>query len=190
MKRALLFALAMFVAAPAQADDPTGTITITIQNHACSNAPSVQTASEHYPNVDCAKGGGVTVASVEITTEDGFRGIAMVADPTGKGVCVTMMAFPAHRFCGPNSDGNKLFEAHLLLEVMTVHLEGTTPGDNLSKELAIYYGHYDPSPRKLPILANVAHFTPPRSLNGTLNRTASQVSLTFDLQWVTGTWME
>jgi hypothetical protein len=173
----------MFIAAQAHADDPSGEITFAIQNHACPNAPSVQNPNDPQP-VDCIKRTDMNVGSVEITTEDGFHGKAMYASKGVTGLCLTMMGWPAHEWCGTDGLGKKLFEGHLLLVDFPQTLEGHSPGDELSAKLAAFYGK--DLPRQLPKLHNLRHFVPPVKLNGVNSRLSTEIVLQFDLRWEQG----
>ncbi len=178
----LLVAALICMAAPASASE-SGRIIITIQNHACSDAPSVLTQSETY-NVDCLPETNVHAAAVEIVMSDGFRVMALYATAVNKGLCVTMMDVPAHKHCGLNEFGKALFEGNLLLVGFAAYLNGMSPGDAISFELAKHYGQ--DHPRLLPVLTNVTHTAPIEKLDGIGLRTASQVVLLFDLTWVEG----
>jgi hypothetical protein len=174
----------MFIAAQAHADDPSGEITLTIQNHGCPDAPSVQNTHDTQP-VDCIGRTNMTVGSVEINmVEDGFRAKAMYANQGVNGLCLTMMGWPAHEWCGTDGAGKKLFEGHLLLSTMPATLEGHSPGDELSAKLAEFYGQ--DLPRQLPIMYNVRHFTPAVKRDGVTSRLSTEIVLQFDLRWEQG----
>ncbi len=167
---------------------PEGTITITIQDEACRNAPN-------YPpnNVlnNCKSGTAVSSAAVRIQSDDvGVAGFAFDAKAIysgmstkgtglGKGVCPLMPREPAQKHCIPDSNGTHWLEPTLLDSSGIVGLvEGMSPGSNLAWELARHYDETDPF--MLPILTQVAWVEDNRYDDA---RVASWVVLSFTLEW-------